>query len=281
MSRLSWLPIIERAAEIVESYSGGVTLRQLFYRLVSEALIPNAESPYKRLSSLTAEGRREGTFPDLVDHTRQIHVASSWSSPKAAIESLTRQYRRPRTEGQANAIYLGAEKATMLTLLDQWFGELGIPIVLLRGYGSQTYLDSIRDHVWRDERDAVMIYAGDLDASGEDIERDFGERTRIEWDLSRIAVTYDQIDELGLTMQPGKKTDPRAPEFVAKYGPYPNGDPDLPFQIEVEAIEPNTLRELYQETLDGYWDKSAYNDVLDIEEADLERLQEVADEWVD
>lgn len=56
-------------------------------------------------------------------------------------------YRRPRTEGQEFAIYLGAEKATMLSQLDRWFGEYRIPIILLRGYGSQTYLDNIRDHV--------------------------------------------------------------------------------------------------------------------------------------
>ncbi len=277
MPRLKWNPIIKRAAEIVESYGGGVTLRQLFYRLVAEGLIPNARSPYQRLSSMSAEGRRDGTFPNLVDHTRQIHESSSWTSPKSALESLIEQYRRPRTEGQENAIYLGAEKATMLSLLDRWFGELGIPIILLRGYGSQTYLDNIRNHVWRDERDAVMIYAGDLDASGEDIERDFEERTTLDWDLSRIAVVYDQIDDLDLVMQPGKKTDPRAPVFVEKYGPYPGGDPDLPFQIEVEAIEPDTLRDLYQSALNRYWDKSKYEAVLEAEIEDRELLDGLAE----
>jgi hypothetical protein len=34
----SGAPIIEQAAEIVRSYNTGVTLRQLFYRLVSEGL---------------------------------------------------------------------------------------------------------------------------------------------------------------------------------------------------------------------------------------------------
>ena len=37
-----------------------VTLRQLFYRLVSAQVIPNSQGAYKRLSALTAEARREG-----------------------------------------------------------------------------------------------------------------------------------------------------------------------------------------------------------------------------
>ncbi len=34
-ARLDWPPIIDRAAQIVASYDTGVTLRQLFYRLVA------------------------------------------------------------------------------------------------------------------------------------------------------------------------------------------------------------------------------------------------------
>ena len=52
---IHWPPIIEQAAEIVRSYDTGVTLRQLFYQLVSEGLIPNVQTAYSRLSHLTAE----------------------------------------------------------------------------------------------------------------------------------------------------------------------------------------------------------------------------------
>lgn len=113
-----------------------------------------------------------------------------------------------------------------------------------------------------------MIYAGDLDASGEDIERDFEERTTIDWDLSRIAVTYEQIEDLDLVMQPGKRTDPRAAAFEAKYGEL--------FQIEVEAIEPDTLRDLYQSALVRYGGKSKYDEVLEAEESDRDKLKELA-----
>jgi hypothetical protein len=70
--RTAWAPVLERARAIVESYDTAVTLRQLFYRLVSEGLISNTRSAYQNLSRLTAIARRAGTFPRLVDRTRRI-----------------------------------------------------------------------------------------------------------------------------------------------------------------------------------------------------------------
>ena len=66
ISRIDWPEVIGRAREIVESYDTSVTLRQLFYRLVSAQVVPNTQGAYKRLSALTAEARRDGDFPPLI-----------------------------------------------------------------------------------------------------------------------------------------------------------------------------------------------------------------------
>jgi hypothetical protein len=49
-------------------------LRQLHYRLVAAGAngYQNTQSDYKRLSSLTAEARRDGWFPSLSDRTRGV-----------------------------------------------------------------------------------------------------------------------------------------------------------------------------------------------------------------
>lgn len=66
-----WPTLLERAAEIVDSYDTLVTLRQLFYRLVAAELLPNTTNAYKALSRHTAQARREGLFPALMDRGRQ------------------------------------------------------------------------------------------------------------------------------------------------------------------------------------------------------------------
>jgi hypothetical protein len=66
---------------------------------------------------------------------------------------------------------LGAEKAILVAQLDTRFDPLGMPIVLLRGYASRTCVDDVAYEVNTDGRPAILIYAADLDPSGEDILR--------------------------------------------------------------------------------------------------------------
>ena len=145
MTRIDWPAIIERAAGIVRSYDTSVTLRQLFYRLVSAQVIPNTQGAYKRLSALTAEARRDGWFPDLIDRGRQIHRYRTFEDVSSSLDWLSRIYRVDRTEGQDVSLYLGVEKAGMVVQLQSWFGDLGVPVLALGGYSSQTYVDQVTD----------------------------------------------------------------------------------------------------------------------------------------
>ena len=170
--RIAWLPVIAHAAKIVEGYDTGVTSRQLFYRLVAEQPLPNTSNAYKGLSRLTAEARRAGTFPAMIDRGRVIHRYQTFRSPSDARMWLGRIYRRDRTEAQSVSLYLGVEKAGIVEELRTWFGDLGVPIVALGGYSSQTDVDIVAD-VDGQHRPAILVYTGDFDPSGEDIDRDF------------------------------------------------------------------------------------------------------------
>lgn len=96
--RPDWPALLQRAAAIVKSYETQVTLRQLFYRLVAAALLPNTTNAYKSLSRYTAEARRAGTFPALMDRGRTIHRYPSFGGAPAARKWLASIYRRDRTE---------------------------------------------------------------------------------------------------------------------------------------------------------------------------------------
>lgn len=267
-----WDSILEKAAEIVESYSTGVTLRQLFYRLVAAGLIRNCRSDYSQLSSNTAAARRAGSFPPLIDQTREIVRWRTWTSPENAREWLASRYRRDRTEGQKFAVYIGAEKATLLAQLENWFSEYGVPLLLLRGYGSQTYLDEIVSDVEDQDRPAVLLYVGDFDASGEDIQRDLESRADCFAEVRRIAVLPEQVDELGLVPMPGKSSDTRAAGFVANHGRL--------VQVEVEAIPPDVLRDLLLSTFEEFFDRETYEKVL-AQERDERMELAGSEDWED
>ena len=53
-----------------------------------------------------------------------------------------------------------------------------------------------------------------------------------------------------LPPQPGKGTDSRAAAFVARHGRL--------VQVELDALPPDELRRLYEQTLEPLWDVSAF-----------------------
>jgi hypothetical protein len=271
-ARLDWASILARAAEIVERYDTGVTLRQLFYRLVAAGLISNTLAAYKGLSRTSAEARRGGTFPRLIDRTRQIHRALRYTSPADALGILADEYRRDRTDGQDVSLYLGVEKAGIVEQLMAWFGDpLGIPVLALGGYAGQSYVDDIVDDVATEDRPAHLLFAGDWDPSGEDIDRDFLVRADCWAKVIRIALTVEQVAEYQLPELPGKETDSRAAGFIARHGRLA--------QVELDALDPTILRSLFQAAIDQVWDMSRFLGVEAQEARDRERLRRLARRW--
>lgn len=263
MSRLDWPAILPVAAEIVESYDTSVTLRQLFYRLIAAELLPNTQNAYKALSKYTAEARRRSEFPALIDRTRTIHRAATFEGVADARDWLQAIYRRDRTEGQPVSVYLGVEKNGIVEQLRAWFGHYGLPVLALGGYSSQSYVDEVAADVQFD-RPAVLLYAGDFDPSGEDIDRDFCARVGCFGQIVRVALTAEQVAKHQLPAQPGKTTDSRAAGFIAKHGRL--------VQVELDALPPDVLRGLYADALAEWWDSAAYDDVVRRERAEREVL---------
>jgi hypothetical protein len=275
--RLDWQRVIlPHAREIVESYDTGVTLRQLFYRLVADGTLPNLQTYYRRLSAMTAEARRCGTFPDLLDRTSRIERDVSFDGAADALDWLRYMYRRDRTEGQEWTVYLGVEKAGLSTQLRAWFGgPLGVPTVAFGGYASQTLVDKVRRDIVRQGRPAVLIYAGDLDPTGDDIDRDFVERVCDFDKVIRVALTPDQVEEYRLPFNPDSdvirklEDDPRAARFQGRHGKLA--------QYEVDALPPPTLRNVYRNAVGQFWDDDAHAATLAREHADLAELRRAAD----
>jgi len=263
--RPDWPALLHLAAAIVKSYDTQVTLRQLFYRLVAAALLPNTTNAYKSLSRYTAEARRASMFPALMDRGRTIHRYTSFTGAVEARDWLASIYRRDRTEGQRVSVYLGVEKAGIVAQLQEWFGDLGVPVLALGGYGSQTYVDDVIEDVEATGRPAVLLYAGDHDPSGEDIDRDFTARTDCWSEVRRVALTAEQVERYALPPQPGKETDSRARRFVERHGRL--------VQVELDALPPDVLRDLFTDAMAEFWNSEAHEQVLAREATDRRALK--------
>jgi hypothetical protein len=271
-ARVRWADVLDHGARIARSYDEPPTLRQLFYRLVADGTLPNLDNYYRRQAAKTAEARRGGTFPSLTDNSSEVTRYQSFDSPDEAREWLHEIYRRDRTEGQPYTIYLAVEKNALAGLLDAWFCEpYGIPLYPLGGYAKQERCDEISADVEDQGRPAVLITAGDLDPSGEDITRNFIERTDCWDEVHRVALDWDQVRDYELpentdpAVMAKLAKDPRAAAFEAEHG--------VLAQYELDALPPDVLRTVYRDIIDRYWDDDAYQAALDAEDNDRGELE--------
>lgn len=266
MSPLRWADVVDEARRIVDDHAYGVSLRQVYYVLGAAGIVPLTTSSYKHLSAHLAEARRRGAFPDLLDAGRRVHLEPAYGDPGELLAEVPGWYRRDRTSGQAVAAYIGVEKDTLRLQVSDWVDPYGLPVLVVRGYGSQTYADLVARRAAADPRPAVLLYIGDLDASGEDIERDWVARTGCWSTVKRLAVTVDQAGDLPAA--DGKASDPRWPGFAERHGL----DPARPVQWEVEAIAPDVLHDLVLDAVAELVDVAQLADVLADEAAERGRL---------
>ncbi len=176
---------------------------------------------------------------------------------------------RDRTEGQKWSVYVGVEKAGIVEQLRTWFGEFGIPILALGGYSlggysSEPYIEEIVKDVRAQERPAVLIYAGDFDPSGTDIDRDFVDRSQCFHRVHRVALNPKQIKKYDLQPMAGKASDTRAAGFVEKHGEL--------IQVELDALPPDVLEKLYWDVVKQYLDVSQFKKVVKQEARERKKL---------
>lgn len=269
MPKPRWPAILDRGAAIVLSYDTPVTLRQLFYRLVSEGLIRNTQNEYKTLSSVTAVARRDGAFPPLADFTREIQGGGPGTIPPrrwlAYNLSMADAFRRNRQDGQPERVVIALEKATLAAQVVAAMADYDVSVIPLRGFASHTFKETARELVRDDPRPTHLLYVGDHDPSGHDIQRDFVLRTEECWaSVARVALTDRQVTQYNLPPMPGKATDSRARAFIERYGEL--------VQVEVEALDPAVLLGLVRDAHAAHFDPEIHAAVLAQETEDRARL---------
>jgi hypothetical protein len=273
------LDLIERCNDIIEEYLDAdlrLTLRQLYYQLVSSNVIPNEERSYKNLGKLVSNGRLAGLidWDAIEDRVRQPKLISEWSSIRQLVASALTSFRLPRLEGQETYMELWVEKDALAGVLEPLGERYHITLMVNRGYSSQSAMyeaaERINDCCSRYGcQDAVVLYLGDLDPSGEDMVRDIRERLELfayrTIHVEKVALNIDQVQEYNLPPNPAKLSDSRAAAFIAKYGRS---------SWEVDALPPRVLQELISDAIESYLDLELMEKIEERERLDKERLRD-------
>lgn len=266
--------LIESAKAVIAQYGGmKLTIRQIYYRLVAAQLIPNKLSQYQYLVKLLAQARRDGDIPytDIEDRTRTVHIppkdevwmpGEKFNAYYNYMHRMDQDYDLPRWTDQPVRPIVIVEKQALSSLFQSVTDELGVDFIVNRGYPSLTLMYELAERMGRveDDNDGVewkIIYFGDYDPSGIDIERNVGETLTddfdMEFDIYRKAITRQQIADYNIPPAPAKTTDSRYNRMLEETGEV--------MQVELDAIEPKILQNMIREAINEHFDRDIRRDV--------------------
>jgi hypothetical protein len=269
------LEIIEKVNEIIDNYAEQgylLTVRQIFYQMVSRNLIENTEADYTNLCNKIKDGRYAGLidWESIEDRTRFLRQLQHWSDPAEIIEAAANSYRINLWEDQEYYLEVWVEKDAIVGIVEQASNRYDVPCFSCRGYGSTTEYWNAAQRIIDHNRPCVILHLGDHDPSGQDMTRDIQDRlTEFEADvqIKRIALNMPQIELYKPPPQMAKKSDKRTQGYIEKHG--------VLHSWELDALEPSILDSLITEHILEYLDLDTFEQRIirqDKEKAELMKL---------
>lgn len=264
---------IDLCNEIIDDYlSQGLrlTLRQLYYQLVTRNAIVNREQDYKNLGTLVSDARLAGLmdWEAIEDRVRQPRRASEFANLDELVQAALDSYRLPRWATQKRYAELWVEKDALAGVLEPLSREYHVTLMVNRGYSSQSAMYESAQRFMATDKPGVLFYLGDHDPSGEDMVRDIQARLDLfgaDVTVIKIALTRAQVDQYQPPPNPAKITDSRAAAYIALHGPS---------SWEVDALPPNVLADIVRAAFRAVVDVRAMNVIKRQETADKARLRE-------
>jgi len=275
------LSLITYIGQLVdEYYEAGYTLtvRQIFYQLVSRDLIPNEERMYKKIVRAVCDGRLMGLidWKAVEDRTRYIRSLSSWEDPQEILEDTIGNYRIDKWQEQSFRLEVWVEKDALVGVVGNICNRHQVSFLSCRGYVSQSELWKASKRIIQyvhDERRVIILHLGDHDPSGIDMTRDIRDRLKLltydtNFGVQRIALNMNQIQKYKPPPNPTKLTDTRAREYINNYGH------DC---WELDSLEPKVIEELIEKHILDNRDDDLWKEAREKEKHDIYILQEIVD----
>ncbi len=271
------LPVVECALARLEA-ERPMTLRQLYYRVVSAGVLANEPREYNRLKTIMGRLREAGDVPRswIVDHVRTTLKPSSWSGLADFGDTVRHAYRKDFWEGLEVYLEVLVEKDAVAGTIQPVTERYDVALRVLRGYSSISFAGEIADLWSQIDKPIHAYFLGDFDPSGLDIERDVREKVArygggdFEW--TRLAIEPADFDEFDLIRLPVKRSDRRAQSFMDQHGRH---------CAELDALPPSELRRRVEQAILGHIDPAAWERLQRVEEVERATMQDYIDRWSD
>jgi hypothetical protein len=248
----------------------GQTVRHYYYKLLSSGAIrltthpKTAKNAYSYVSRLLTDARRADIlgWDAVIDPGRRAFIHWAHESLAECIRLNSRAiYRAPIWRGQPRRLEVWVEKDGLAEFADRVVRPYRVPVHVAKGYGSATVIKEAAERYGRGVG-WTLLYAGDFDPSGLDIQRSLRDTLREHGarpEIVRVGLTLEDTRDLpAAAALPLKRDDSRTAGFVEMYGPTQRG-------YEIEALPIHTLRDKLAEAVTSRMDVDELQRALQFE----------------
>lgn len=256
----------------IAMYEHPITLRGLFYRVVSAGFLPSTDKEhYSRMGRVmtTLREKRIVPFAWLVDNIRSSLKPSSWADIDEFVDTVRDCYRKDFWAQLPNYVHVIVEKDAMAGVVEPVTDKFDVTLSPIRGYASLSFANEIASTWNRVKKPIYCFYLGDFDPSGFDLERDIKQKLRnycgkpFWW--RRLGVNINDFDEFNLLKLEPKQTDKRYRKFVAEHGTA---------CAELDAIPATEIRRRVQTAIERYIPAEQWEKLQEIEETERSLFNE-------
>lgn len=159
--------LIDQAVEILDEQSP-MTIRQLFYRLVSIGVLENSRSDYVKVSRIMTFARNDGRvdWDAVVDRSRADYAPSVWEDAADYVQTIRYGYRKDYWHTRAAHVEIWVEKDAVVRSIENLTNQLGVRLRLGKSFQSTTKVHEIAELFSKVSKPTFVYYLGDHDPSG-------------------------------------------------------------------------------------------------------------------
>jgi hypothetical protein len=282
--RQNTLALINKCNVILERYHAAgydMTVRQVYYQLVSADEIENSEKSYNKIQLLLNDARLAGLvdWDFIVDRTRNLRELSTWDSPEQILQGALNGFRIDKWASQTYRPEVWIEKDALVGVFERTCNDLQVPVLSCRGYASLSEMFEAGyrrfNRYNRGDQIPYILHFGDHDPSGIDMSRDIVNRLALlskvgQPKFDRLALNMNQVEQYDPPPNPAKITDTRARDYIIKFG----GS-----SWELDALEPDVLNTIIRENILAVRDERLWEEAVEEENHHKETLSRIAENY--
>ena len=263
------LMLIDECNEIIRKWQRDgytLTVRQLYYQLVARGTIENTLQSYKRTADMLNNARMAGLvrWDAIEDRTREFVERQRWTSPRQILQASYNSYHMDLWKNQDVRVFIIVEKEALVGVLEPVSRRFDVPLLAARGYPSSSVMREFAVErvmpTFEAGQDVIVLHLGDHDPSGIDMTRDLDEKIKLfsdydntdqYFEVVRIALTMDQINDQRPPPNPAKSTDSRFAGYSKLFGDQ---------SWELDALSPQFIDRLTSEHIKSWQDMEKWQE---------------------